>query len=306
VFPLHADRDADRKIQSLCDSLSAAFPDSLSPARLAVIPFTDNTGKSQGAAVAGQMVVSLQKNRRFQLVDRADFQRAIMEIELSQSDIVDSSTALQIGKVLAAPFICIGSIAEIFGTSRITVKIIRVETTEVLAAASVTMVAAALDGLTKELLGERMQTSSALFRSVVVPGWGQFYSQNYTRGGLSLVLCGGAAGYLVYALVQTQNTRVDKQEWEDRYFAPVPDGIPAIEWWGPNDDGLYWQERQRRNDAYGDAHDRAVLAGVITASVWALNVVDAFVAGAQSKRKFEPYFTADLAGNIQMRLCLRF
>jgi TolB-like protein len=308
LLPLFASQDAEQKIQYLCDSLVGQFPDSIASPRLAVIPFTDNTGKSQGQGVAELVVICLQKSKRFSLVDRMEFQKALAEIELSQSDMVDSASALKVGKLVSAPYLLTGTIANIFGACKINAKIIRTETMRLFSTGSVTVAPAALDGLTKELLGEQGKISSALFRSLVAPGWGQFYTEHPVRGGISLAAGVGALGYTLTKGYQTGKANnkysdfcnwMGSPEWTEdlnrRYkegdsLAATKDSIKA--------DSLY--------NMYSKKFDQTVIAGAITGGIWALNLIDAALAGAQAKKKFKLYFSGDMRKNVSFGVAYCF
>jgi TolB-like protein len=310
VVHAFAGEPIETKIQLLCDSLSRQFPDSIVAPRLAVLPFTDNTGRNQGQAVAELMIIALQKQGRFKLVDRTEFQKAIMEIEISQSDMIDSTTALRIGKVLTAPYLCTGTIADIFGTSRINVKILRTETTEIMAAAWVAAAPAALDGLTKKLFGERMQVTASLFRSAAAPGWGQFYSRQPLRGALCLAAFIGAGGYSIYSAQQTAEA---KREWRNNsnredslWMSDISADTARFH--------ISWPSAVKRDkeklaalyNDYSDKFDRTVIAGAITGAVWAINLLDAAIAGAQARRAFRPYFSASAGGRYGTGIAVSF
>jgi TolB-like protein len=311
-FPLLASQNVEQKIQALCDSLVRQFPDSIATPRLAVLPFTDITGKSQGQGVAEYVVSCLQKSKRFLLVDRMEFQKAITEIELGNSDVVDSASALKVGKILSAPYLLTGTISNVFGACKISAKIIRAETTELMAAASVAVAPSELDRLTKELLGERTQVSATLFRSMVVPGWGQFYSGHYVRGSISLVAFVGAGIATAVSFVKANNVYQDYRSYEDyRNTAPFYDGLredSAIthKTWAQEllADTLKSQQNWNR---YSKAYDQAIMVTAITAGVYALNLIDAIIAGIQEKKKFRPYFSASAdMKSVEMGVAWKF
>lgn len=294
-------RSVETALVSLVDSLLLAVPQSTTVHRLAIVPFDDRAGGAEadrGVAVAELVLAQLAARNRFSLVDRAEFRKMLDEIELSQSDLVEESGALQAGKMLAADALLTGSLTELFGTVRVTAKIIRTETSEILATASVTVVRNALDDFARGLIDEKGRVSSSVFRSLLAPGWGQFYTNKYARGAISLTLCAGAAGYCAYAIAATVGAHNDyddyyeyvqfSQEFEDRVQAEAAEtGRPIDSIRADYDDIV----DEYYND-YVAAHDRAVLAGVITGAAWALNLIDAAIAGAQSRRKFRLYFMA--------------
>ena len=310
AFAATARDDARDALAEMADSLLIQLnADTAAVSRLAVLPFADKTQKtnsSRGTALCEYFVSRLRGDGRFTIVDRASFKEMIAEIELSQTDLVDESTAIQAGEILAADAILTGTISEVFGKTRISAKIIRTGTSEVLANASVVAAPAALDGLTKELLGERAQVSSTVFRSVLVPGWGQFYCRRYVRGGISLAASAGGLGYTVYSIVKTHNARAEYDNWAGKWTQDPPKGVDGPEWWGDNEDGLFYQKKDKLYKEYSDEFDRAVVTGIVTGGIWTLNVVDALIAGVQAKRRFEPYFALDPGGTSAVGVCVRF
>jgi TolB-like protein len=302
-----AARDNPRDVLAeLGDSLFASLSDTVTLSRLVVLPFADKTRgeqSSRGTAIAEYFIGRLQREERFTVVDRSAFKDMIAEIELSQTDLIDESSAVTAGKMLAADAILTGTIAEVFGKSRISAKIIRTETSEILTSASVVAAPAALDGLTKKLLGERTQVSATAFRSLLLPGWGQFYSNQYTRGSISLAACGAMAGYTIFSIVKTHNARVERDNWRNYMDSEEYQTVRSTtsETW---EDGM--AEYRALDREYGEQFDRAVVAGIITGGVWTLNVVDALIAGVQAKRRFEPYFAHDARGGSGVGVCVRF
>jgi TolB-like protein/TM2 domain-containing membrane protein YozV len=308
---LYAGNDIENSIQSLCDSLTRHFPDSILNPRLAVLPFTDNTGKNQGQAVAELAVNALQKQGKFKIVDRMEFQKAIAEIELGNSDMIDSTAALKVGKIMAAPYLLTGTIGNLFGMCRINAKIIRTETTELMTAATIAVSPVALDGLTKELMNERNQVTPALFRSLVAPGWGQFYSNQPVRGGISLALCAAGVGGTVYFIWKKETDWRAYQDNPWKYSNKVSqdsanrkfklDGTPykqTLDELARKDTLLY--------KTYTQSFDRMVVAASATIGVWALNIIDAAIAGAQAKRKFRPYFSISEGQRYDAGVAIRF
>lgn len=307
----YAEVGIENRIAALSDSLVRQFPDSIPAPLLAVVPFTDNTGKNQGVSVAELVVSALQKKGRFILVDRGEFKTAVMEIELAQTDMVDTATALRLGKILSAPYLCTGTIADVFGQCRVQVKIIHTETTEIIATAAIAVAPASLDGLSKKLLGERTQVSAAVFRSAVAPGWGQFYTRQPVRGAISIAAFLGAGIYFIYSAQQSAEAkRVSKEYDEFRYTAQWwaniradtavtheswPEAVSRFE----DSSSIYYNEYSRK-------YDRTVIAGGITGAVWTLNLLDALIAGIQAKRSFRPYFSASAGGRYRAGIAVRF
>ncbi len=305
-------RNVEASLTSLVDSLLLGVPESTTVTRLAVLPFDDKAGAAEanrGVAVATLVMARLAADGRFALVDRAAFKKMLNEIELSQSDLVEESGAVRAGKMLAADALLTGSLTELFGTVRVSAKIIRTETSEILATASVRVERNALDTFSRQ---EKGRVSSSVFRSLIAPGWGQFYTDHYARGAISLTLCVGAAGYCAYAIAATVDAHNEYDEYYDylTYSQQAQDDIQAeAQQTGRHIDSVRADYRERLDtyyDNYVAAHDRAIVAGVLTGVAWGLNLVDAAIAGAQSRREFKLYFMAlpDVGGGARLSLAI--
>jgi TolB-like protein len=316
---LWAERPEDR-LKSLCDTLLAGLPDSLGEARVAVIPFTWVTGQQksdQGLAVAEYFTSRVAKDKRLKLVDRTQFQKVVAELALSQSGMVDESNALQAGRLLSANYLLTGTITDVLGMSRVSTKIISTETTEIVSSASIAFAPAELQGLTKELLGEKMQVSASVFRSLLLPGWGQFYSRKYARGGVGLALCLGGLGTTIVFAQQSAEKKRAWNNYRNTYggdSAPTKSAITeAARRAGTQSGPLYiaalaavTQKTATLHDAYSATFDRMVLTGAITGGLWTLNVLDAMIAGIQEKQRFRPYFAYRTGREIETGLAIRF
>jgi len=320
--------DVVQKIDLLCDSLLAHLTVHPEKKHIAVLPFTNKTGQpdqGQGIAVAERFIARISAQKTFALVDRVRFDKAMAEIALSQTGVVDDSMALDAGKFMAADYLLTGSITSAFGSCVISATLIQTETGKVMASVSQNVAPMALDGLRKELLGEKATVGASLFRSMVVPGWGQFYADRHVRGVLSLAAFLGASGYLGYRVYQTAAA----QEDYDRAYASVKGllnnnaaGLKALVVREMAADGLdstssayqtylvrILQERlldvETKEETYIQSWNNAAIAGGILAGVWALNAIDAAIAGAQSKKKFKLYFSA-AGGSAAISVCGTF
>ena len=101
---------------------------------------------------------------------------------------------------------------------------------------------------------------SAAARSLVAPGWGQFYNRQRTKGGTLFVLAvGGAAG----ALVMAKRSRGSYEEYK---FQGDPSG------------GAYNRYSRQRNLAF--------VSGGASLVFWALSVWDAYDEGERLGRLF--------------------
>jgi len=111
---------------------------------LAILPFENNSitdiekYKPLTKGISAMLTTDLKKNcPSLKLIERAKIQALIKEIALSQSGSIDASTAIQAGRMLGAQFIAFGSFIFMADELRIDLRIIKVETSEVLLADSV-------------------------------------------------------------------------------------------------------------------------------------------------------------------------
>jgi len=304
VIQSAAETNEESPITLLCRDLVVELPDSVQGARVVIVPFSDNTGavNRYGRGVAEMVMVRLQKMKLFQLVDRTEFKKVVEEIELSNTDFVDPATALRIGEILTAEYIVTGGIQPSIGSFEITAKLIHVASTQLISASSASVQQGILDDMMKDLLGERNQVSSTLFRSLVAPGWGQFYAAKPVRGMVSLVLCAGAGTYFGVTSFKAVDSRQDVRDQAKRLETIAN----QYDLGAPNADSsvyiaakaTYEEMHKKQNKAFSKAY----LAGAILGAAWAVNLTDAFIAGMQMKKRVQPYFAID--GNGVPGICV--
>ncbi len=86
-----------------------------------------------------QMLISdLSASTGFKLVERIALQSVIDELELNQSKKIDPATASKIGKLLGAEYLVMGGYFEFRGALRVDVRVVRVETGELIKGIGVT------------------------------------------------------------------------------------------------------------------------------------------------------------------------
>ncbi len=111
------------------------------PKQVVAVPvFTNSTDKKLGkeflTALTDQYITELIKTGRFSVVERSRLDEIMKEHELGMTGLLKTSDAIQIGKMLQAPFILISSISAfsaeknsmvddtVFGYNRINIKIV--------------------------------------------------------------------------------------------------------------------------------------------------------------------------------------
>jgi hypothetical protein len=89
-------------------------------------------------ALAGFVTNAFVNYRVGRIVDRDSVERIIEEHQFQASAITDEDTAVEIGKLLGADSIAIGSLYRVGSTDYLNVKLIEVETGEILASSIAT------------------------------------------------------------------------------------------------------------------------------------------------------------------------
>ncbi len=109
---------------------------------VAVLSFTNASGDPQydplGKGIAAMMISDLSGVSAIQLVERERLNDLTKEMELQQSDLVDPSTAAQVGKLAGAQFVVTGDIVALEPLLRLDTRVVQVETGEILKTAHVT------------------------------------------------------------------------------------------------------------------------------------------------------------------------
>jgi len=79
--------------------------------------------------LADMLITEFSKIGQFQVVERSQLQQLIQEMSLGQSGMIDGSTAQQVGNLLGAKNLLLGSFMHMFdGKIRIDIRIVEVET----------------------------------------------------------------------------------------------------------------------------------------------------------------------------------
>lgn len=108
------------------------------PRTIAVLPFTPigTASPEIGQLLTEEMNVQLYGQGFWKLIERSQLDKLIKEQGFSQSALADQDKTLELGKLLGADAILIGSYAQINSTIRLNVRLIHVAEGTVLAAAS--------------------------------------------------------------------------------------------------------------------------------------------------------------------------
>jgi len=107
---------------------------------IAVFPFTNGGSYGQGKedfdalerGIAGMMISELSQNPAARVVERQEIQRLIDEQNLVGQNRVDPQTAAKIGKLVGARYVVAGTFIDFYGDFRVDVRLVNVETGEII------------------------------------------------------------------------------------------------------------------------------------------------------------------------------
>lgn len=115
------------------------------PATLAVLPFENNAVTDAkmyeplAQGLAAMLITDLKMaGTSLKVIERAQIAAILKEVALSQSGMVDAATAVQAGRLLGAQSIAFGAFMVLGDDVRLDARIINVETSECIMAASIT------------------------------------------------------------------------------------------------------------------------------------------------------------------------
>lgn len=268
-------RDVQLRLRRLADELAAAarkLPTDPRYLRFAVLPFEalDPRSKEQGLGlvIADEIASTLARDHRIPLVERAHLKAVLDEMALQQTGITDDARAVKLGEIANADMLIVGQVGLLGDSYQINARLLEVATAHVDGTATATLPAADLVALSSNAVVLRSKGDAA-FRSLVLPGWGQHYNKEDTKGWVftgvtgTLLLVGlglETGGLLTHML----------------YYVPYQ---PADEGFASSGDPSFQRNLQ---DRYNLAMTQFIAGHITlgaTAVVWAYNVLDAYMSG---------------------------
>jgi TolB-like protein len=131
--------------------------------RVAILYFDDNTSGDSGlqplsTGLALMLIGEAANFDGYEVVERADLQKVINELDLTKTGRFDASTTAQIGKLLGAESMVVGSYMNLMGKFRIDARMIDVETGSVTHAASASGEPDSFDQLGRDLARKLFST----------------------------------------------------------------------------------------------------------------------------------------------------
>jgi TolB-like protein len=116
-------------------------PAPVAPRAVAVLDFVNNSGDPRydplGKGIAAMMISDLSAVDAVRLVERAQLQELIRELDLQRSDHFDPATAQKVGRMIGAEYVMLGSIVVLQPQLRIDTRVVEVSTGEIVKTAQV-------------------------------------------------------------------------------------------------------------------------------------------------------------------------
>jgi len=161
------------------------------PKTMAVLPFENNSVTDPdrysplSKGLSAMLITDLKNSSTsLQLIERDKIQALLKEIALGQSGSVDQSTAVRAGKILGAQSIVFGSFMVLGNQVRMDVRIIKVETSEVMMAESIVGDSGGLINLAMDLAGKIARSMKVGFKPPQVKSEGDINAALYFSKGL--------------------------------------------------------------------------------------------------------------------------
>jgi hypothetical protein len=223
------------------------------------------------------------------LVERSRMEDVLEEIQLGMTGLLDEKKAAEAGKMAGAQAILVGSVGESGAEFAVNVRLIATESSQVLVAESIAVPRAGMVALSDDSVVLRTK-SGALFRSMVVPGWGQFYNEQPIKGGVLIGLELALAGT---AVAMHFLGTADEDAYASSNF--------ALKYPDLNTEQLQQKARDLRDSAetYYQARNILIYSAI---GVYAYNVLDAYLFGVDGREQLGLEVTAgpvlDVSGGL--------
>lgn len=248
--------------RALADAVAKGFAAKGAPAAFyrVAVPYFEELGEEAqqnnlGRLLAELLAVELSQRQPFVVVERERLDQIMREHRLKGLGLIDEQTASEFGKVLGAQSLISGTVAEAGPQYLVAVRQVDVESGAVLVSGQVGIDRAGLVALSSEAVVLRSK-AGAVFRSALVPGWGQFYNGDTSKGALFF---GAGAGTMSSAL--------------GFYIA----GVKARARYQKNRAGTV-DQRALANRHFSTTNYLLMAYGAL----WALNLLDGYFGGRES------------------------
>jgi len=226
--------------------------------------------KQLGEVVAELLQDKLVHWKEITLIERVQLKKILEELKLSLLGLSDPTNAGAVGQMAGADLMIVGSVSEVGSSFAVALRVVEVSSGKIVKALKVKIPRDDMIALSSKFLVVRTK-SDAIFRSLLVPGWGQMYNRDALRGALyTSVFAGSLAGAgVAYFLADQTKSDYGKIKSTDQ---TAMDQAAAD----------YSSRRKLMN---------GLLIGA--GAVWVINILDAAVTGVeQSEVKSGPQISS--------------
>jgi TolB-like protein len=213
--------------------------------------------KKLGDIAAELLATRLVKAGGPTVIERGQLDRILEETKLSLLGLTDAANASKVGQMVGADLVLVGSVSETGEQLSISVRAVDTATGEAQAAWEARFPAATTELLAAQYVVKKSRTD-ALFRSLLIPGWGQAYNDQDVKAG---VFFGAGLGLVGLSVVETIRYNQSRDDYDNA------DSTPAAV---ASYDRMEDLDRERR------------IAYLVTGLFWGANAVEAFVSGSSS------------------------
>ena len=212
------------QIQRLMDNLLTNLPEK--DIGVAVLSFETTEGRTEARDLGEAAAILINQNLvnipNISVVERQRLKDIMEEIGLSQSGM--TSDEIEVGNLLNVEFLIAGAVADLGNRFLLAARFINVETGNILQSASVEIPSSSFLSISSGLVMIKKYPITAAFRSMIFPGWGQFYNDRPKKGGIILgaeLLFAGSAisNYILYKQSKAAYDRATQRDLaSDKYI----------------------------------------------------------------------------------------
>jgi len=288
-------RPVEVRLRVLADRLAAGLaglPGQGRYERLVVARFAEHGEAAKdmelGTIVTSMLNTFLKRDHGYLLLERERLVDVLKEMEMAMAGLVDPSKAARVGKMLGAQAIVVGSVSQVGDKFTVNARLVSAESASVLVGDTISIPRAGMVALSDSAVVLRSR-GGAVFRSLLVPGWGQFYNQEPVKGG---IIIGTEAALIGSILAMHFLGYADEQEYNSADFALRHPDLT------PQELGEKAQSLRESAEDYYQTRNILIYAAV---GVYLYNVLDAYLFGVDGEEEagldLVPTTTADSRGN---------
>lgn len=191
------------------------------------------------------------------MVERARLRDIIKEVELAQLGVINDEKAAELAGLVGADILIVGSISEVGDRYLVNIRAVDRETGTALSASQTEVHSSHLIAMSSEAVVLKTRWG-ATYRSMVAPGWGQFYNGHPVKAGVFIATELGAVAAAI-----------------GLHFA----GETAYDDYNNMGPEHSQNDRNNKFDEANRLHDVRNYMFIAIAGIWAINVIDAAVSG---------------------------